>query len=144
MQTFVPGYLASIKLTLDPDGTPIENDLTVVGNVIAMEFNRAVLNKAVFGQKYSNSIAGQITGTISCSGHVSVETLPLFLPMIESDTPLAFEIVVGETGGTVDAGIYTGFVAITSYSIDDDAEQEWEWNLDGATSGDVTFTPPTP
>lgn len=47
VQTFVPGYQAEI--IFDVGGS--DADLTVVGNVLSMDFTKNVLPKPVFGQQ---------------------------------------------------------------------------------------------
>lgn len=136
--TFVPGYMAAIEI--GPDGT--ETDLTVVGRVLSLDWSRVSLPKPVFGQQYVNTVPGQISGSLSAGGHISVEILPELLPLLEADAPLPFTIVVGETGGTIDAGTYTGFVSPTGLGHSDDAQGEWEWTFDGDTDGPVTYTAP--
>ena len=140
MQTFVPGYLAEI--ILDVGGA--DTDLTVVGNVLSMDFSKSVLPKPVFGQQWRNSASGQISGSVSAGGHVSVETLPALLPLLELEAPIDFTIYVGTAGGAIDAGEYEGSLIVGSLSISDDAEGEWEFTIDGETNGPVAFTPPVP
>lgn len=135
--TFVQGYLASIEI-----GTTTELPLT--GRVLSMDLQRGTNPKPVFGQKWINTVPGQIGGTLSAGGHVSVEMLPEILPLIESDVALDFRIYVGEEGGTIDGGAFAGKLNSSGISISDDAEGEWEWTFDGAVDGAVTFTPPTP
>ncbi len=140
VQTFVPGYQAEI--IFDVGGS--DADLTVVGNVLSMDFTKNVLPKPVFGQQWRNSASGQISGSVSCSGHVSVEILPLLLPLVELETPIDFTIYVGTEGGGIDAGQYAGALVVGSLSVSDDAEGEWEFSIDGETDGPVLFTPPIP
>lgn len=140
METFVPGYMAEIILDVGGSNT----DLTVVGNVLSMDLTKNVLPKPVFGQQWRNSASGQISGSISCGGHVSTEILPALLPLVELETPIAFTIYVGEAAGAIDGGQYAGTMVVGSLSISDDAEGEWEFTIDGETDGAVTFTPPVP
>ena len=139
-QTFVPGYQAEI--IFDVGGADV--DLTVVGNVLSMDFTKATLPKSVFGQQWRNTASGQLSGAISAGGHVSVEVLPLLLPLILLEEPLAFTMYVGTLGGAIDAGEYAGDLVVGTLSINDDSEGEWEWSIDGETDGPVLFTPPIP
>ena len=134
--TWIPGYMSSIEIGTD--------DLTVVANVLGLDLAPAVLPKAVFGQKYRNSTGGQISGSLSVAGHMTVEVLPLFLPMVESDESLDFVMYAGEEGGTIDGGSFTGKIRISSLSIPSSADGEWDWSLDAEFDGPVTFTPPAP
>ena len=137
-QTFIPGYLAEIQLTL-PVATDV--DLTVVGNVLSLDITKSVLPKPVFGQQWRNSAAGQLSGAISAGGHLSVEIAGDLFDLIETQIPVEFEIHAGDTTAGIDAGTYTGEVVTGSLSISSDAEGEWEWTLDGETNGPVVFTP---
>ena len=134
--TWIPGYMAAIEIDT--------NDLTVVGNVLSIDISKVVNPKPVFGQKWRNSASGQLSGTISAGGHQSVEIIPLFLPMMEKETPLAFTIYVGDEAGTIDAGEYAGNLILSSYQTGDDAEGEWDWTLEGELDGPITFTPFVP
>ena len=134
--TFVQGYLAEITI-----GTASE--LALTGRVLSMDLQRGSNPKPVFGQKWINNVPGQIGGTLSAGGHVSVEMLAELLPLIESDVSLDFEIYVGDTTGTIDGGSFTGKVNASGISVADDAEGEWTWTFDGAIDGEVKFTAPT-
>ncbi len=134
--TFIPGYLAEIEINLV--------DFTIVGNVLSLDFAPTVLPKPVFGQQYANAIGGQITATLSASGHLSTEILPSLLPLIESNTSVDFTITIGEAGGTIDGGTFSGKLVASGLSITDDATGEWEWSFDGTTDGPITYTAPTP
>lgn len=138
-QTFVPGYLAEIKLTLPASA---EVDLTVIGNVLSLDISKSVLPKPVFGQQWRNSASGQLSGSISAGGHLSVELAEDLFSLIEANVPVAFEIHAGDATSGIDAGTYTGEVVTGSLSISSDAEGEWEWTLDGETNGPVVFTVP--
>lgn len=140
MQTFVPGYMAEV--ILDVGGSDV--DLTVVGNVLSLDFSKSVLPKPVFGQQWRNSASGQISGSFSVGGHVSIETLPALLPLVELQAPIEFTMYVGESGGVIDGGEYSGSCVVGSLSVSDDAEGEWEFTIDAETNGPVTFTPPIP
>jgi len=135
---FIPGYMAEIKVTI-PVATDI--DLTVVGNVLGIDITKSVLPKPVFGQQWRNSAAGQLSGSISAGGHLSVLIADDLMTIIETETPIPFEIHAGDTASGIDAGTYTGNVVPGSLSITADAEGEWEWTLDGETDGPIIFTP---
>jgi len=133
--TFVQGYLAEIEI-----GTTTELPLT--GRVLSLDLQRGSNPKPVFGQKWINNVGGQIGGTLSAGGHVSVEMLAELIPLLESDVSLDFKIYVGEEGGVIDGGAFTGKINASGIGLSDDAEGEWEWTFDGAIDGAVTFTPP--
>jgi hypothetical protein len=133
--TFVQGYLADITI-----GSADELKLT--GRVLSMNLTRGSNPKPVFGQRWINKVPGQIDGTLSAGGHVSVEMLSELLPLIESDVALDFTIYVGEAGGAIDGGSFTGKVHSSGITLEADAEGEWEWSFDGAIDGAVSFTAP--
>ena len=136
-QVFIPGYLASVELTL----AAVPVDLTVIGNVLSLDLSKNALPKPVFGQQWRNTASGQLSGALSLGGHLSVEHAGTLLDLIVSEEPIPFVIYAGEEGGTIDAGSYEGNCVVSGISISDDAEGEWEWTLDADTDGPVTFTP---
>lgn len=137
MQTFIPGWQASIEL-----GNP-SVDVTVFGNVLSFARTRASLPKPVFGVQFRHEIPGQASGTLSCSGHVSAEGLPdlenLFATSAAGSVP--YVIQVGALGTDTDGGLYQGLAAITEFSIEDDAEGEWDWSISATLDGAPNYTP---
>ena len=133
--------MAEIQVT-GPVATDV--DLTVVGNVLSLDITKSVLPKPVFGQQWRNSAAGQLSGSLSAGGHLSVEIAGDLMAIIEVETPIPFEIHAGDTTAGIDAGTYVGEIVPGSLSISSDAEGEWEWTLDGETNGPIVFTPAVP
>lgn len=135
-QTFIPGYMASISIDSE--------DLTVVGNVLSIDLTKGGLPKSVFGQQWRNTASGQISGSISVSGHLSVEIAPLLMPLIEAETPIPIVVYMGDEGGAIDGGSNAGNIVVTGLSESADSEGEWEWTIEGELDGALVYTPPTP
>ncbi len=135
-QTFVPGWQTAITINTE--------DLTVVGNVLGFTRTRASNAKPVFGTDFRHEIPGQAGGTLSASGHVSVEKIASLETMFGSEVGVAYSIQAGTAAGATDAGAWTGILVITEYTLDSDAEGEWEWTINATLDGEPVYTPPTP
>lgn len=133
MQTFIPGWQATITISAD--------DITAVGNVLNLTRTKASLPKPVFGTPFRHEIAGQSAGTLSCSGHMSAEVAPKLEAIFNSPGNLPYIIQIGELGGDTDGGILAGDLNITEYAIDDDAEGQWSWALSATMDGAPDYTP---
>jgi len=134
--TFVPGWETEVTINLI--------DVGVIGNVLSFDQTRAGLAKPVFGSPARRELPGQRSGTLTASGHVSVEKLADLQAMIESDVSLAYVINVGIADGALDAGAYTGNLVVTQLTLDTDAEDQWSWAIAGNLDGAPLYTPPTP
>lgn len=132
--TFIPGHQTTVTLN--------SADVTAIGSVLSLNLTRNVMTKPVFGSGSARSLGGQRSGTFSASGHVSVEQLSDLVAMFESDSPIAFSIQVGEAAGATDAGTYTGDCNVSSFSLEVNADGEWEWSIQATTDGDATYTAP--
>lgn len=135
-QTFVPGWQTAITINTE--------DLTVVGNVLGFTRTRGSNAKPVFGQDFRHEIPGQAGGTLSCQGHVSVEKIAALETMFGSEVPVAYTIQAGTLAGPADSGAWAGNLVITEYTLDSDAEGEWEWTLNATLDGEPVYTPPSP
>jgi hypothetical protein len=98
----------------------------------------------VFGSPFRNEIPGQASGSLSVQGHVSVEELPVLEAIFDKTTAVAYTIQLGTVGGPTDAGSHAGNCTITGYTLDTDAEGEWEFTIDATLDGAPVYTPPTP
>ena len=98
--TFIPGYLAEVKVGADQ----LEGNL-LSGTLVQ---SKNVMYAAVAGDQEPVTIAGQINSTISVSGLVSTDDVAKFNTAFESNAVLAFVWGIGDTSGTPDAGEYTG------------------------------------
>lgn len=135
-QTFIPGWETTITINTE--------DLTVVGNVLSFTRTKASNPKPVFGQPFRHELPGQGGGTLSANGHVSVEKLPALETMLALTIPVAYTIQVGTLAGPTEAGDYAGNLVITEFTLDTDAEGEWEWTLNATLDGEPAYTAPTP
>ena len=46
--------------------------------------------------------------------------------------------------GPTDAGLYAGMCVLSDYTISANADGEWDWSIEAQTSGEVSYTAPTP
>ena len=100
--------------------------------------------KPTFGSAYAFSLGGQKVGAFDASGHVSVEKLPELEAAFVSDAPIAFSLQIGDAAGATDAGLYAGNCVVGDFTIEANADGEWDWSISCTTSGVVTYTAPTP
>lgn len=135
-QTFIPGWQTTITINSE--------DLTIVGNVLAFTRTKSSQPKPVFGSPFRNEIPGQASGTLSAQGHVSVEKVQALEDIFNSTDSVQYTIQAGTSGQATDAGVWTGQLVPTSYTLDTDAEGEWEWSLEATLDGAPSYTPPTP
>lgn len=135
-QTFIPGW--ELTFTID------SKDFTVVANAFGINRSKASLPKPVFGTQDRNAISGQISGTMSAGGHVSVEKLPDLEAVFRSEIPVALTVQVGTLAGATEAGDYAGNIVVNTYDLATDPEGEWEWTFAADIDGILAYTPPTP
>ena len=135
-QTFVPGWQTTITINSE--------DLTVVGNVLGFTRTKASNPKPVFGQDFRHELPGQAGGSLSAQGHVSTEKIAGLETMFNSEVPVAYTLQAGTPAGATDAGSWAGNLVITEYTLDTDAEGEWEWTINATLDGAPTYTPATP
>lgn len=133
VQTFIPGFQATVTLNSD--------DISAIGNVVSLNLTRNVMVKNVFGAGSANSLGGQRSGTFSASGHVSAEMIGNLVAMFEEDSSIDFSIQIGEASGATDGGTYTGKCNISSFTVEANADGEWDWSIQATTDGAVTHTP---
>ncbi len=131
--TFIPGYLGTVTLNTD--------DITAIGSVVKLGQTRAVMSKPTFGNPWGNVLGGQRLGSFSANGPIAAEQISDLQDAFDANTPIAFELQIGEASGATDAGIYSGDCVIGSFTIDASADGEWDWSIDAQTSGTVTYTP---
>lgn len=134
--TFIPGYLGTVLLNAD--------DISAIGSVVSLTKTRNIMTKPTFGSPYAFSLGGQKIGAFSANGHVSVEQLGDLEAAFNSDAPIAFSLQVGDAAGPTDAGLYAGTCVLSTYTIEAAADGEWDWSIEAQTSGEVTYTAPTP
>lgn len=133
--TFIQGYLGTITINSDP---------IVTANVLNFNQTANIMSKPVIGAPEAFALRGQISGTVSLQGHVSVEQLPELQAIFDSLVPVAFTIQVGDGSGATDAGLYTGLLVLGNLNLTATADGEWDYTADGQTSGTTTYTPATP
>jgi hypothetical protein len=134
--TFIPGWETTITINAE--------DLTVVGNVLNFVRTKSSQPKPVFGSPFRNEIPGQAGGTLSAQGHVAVEKVQALEDIFNANTSVAYVIQAGTAAGDTDAGQWAGNLVVTSYTLDTDAEGEWEWSIEATLDGAPTYTPPAP
>lgn len=133
--TFVPGSLGTVTFDTDP---------IITGQTLNFQRTKNVLQKAVIGTPAGYAIPGQLTGTFSVSGHVSVEQLPELETSFAKTTPVPFTIQVGDAAGATDGGLYTGSCVFHTLGVEVSGDGEWEYSVECATTGLPVYTPPTP
>ena len=134
MATFIPGYLAEVKIGADQ----IEDNL----GSGTLTLSKNIMTKTVAGTQEPTALAGLMTATISVSGHISVEDVAKFNSAFESNTVVAFIWGIGDTSGSPDAGEYTGNFLVESFSAAFDADDEWTFTLDAIVDGAATYVAP--
>jgi hypothetical protein len=131
--TFIPGYLGTLTVNAE--------DISAVVANATLTLTRNALSKPTLGQAWGFALSGQRSGTVSYSGHLSVEQAAALNAIFMEDLPVDFSFQMGEGGGETDAGTYTGKCVITSLAHEVAADGEWDWTLEATTSGPVTYTP---
>ena len=132
-QTFIPGWETAITINSE--------DLTVVGRVLTFTRTKASNPKPVFGSPFRNELPGQAGGSLSAQGHVSVEKVAALEAIFNSNVSVDYEMQAGTVGGPSEAGQWTGKLVVTEYTLDTDAEGEWEWSLNATLDGAPLYTP---
>lgn len=132
---FVPGSLGIITFDTNP---------IITGQTMDFQRTKGVLNKPVIGTPAGYAIAGQMSGTFTVNGHVSVAQLPLLEVSFAKIVPVAFTIQVGDAAGVTDGGLYTGSCVFHTLGIEVSGDGEWEYSCECATTGIVVYAPPTP
>ena len=122
MATFVAGYLAEVTIGADSlEGDLGSGTLTISTNLI---------DKPVAGSQKVVSIPGLKRGTMSVSGHISVENWAKFNTAAESNAVVAYVFQIGEAAGSSDVGEYAGNMRVESISAAFDADDEWSFSMD--------------
>jgi hypothetical protein len=134
--TFIPGHATEATINLV--------DIGITGNVLTLQRSRSSQPKPVFGSDFRREIPGQGSGTLAIEGHVTVEQIGDLETIYASQVSLAYVIQVGEAGGDTDAGTFAGNLVVTDYSLESDAEGEWEYSLSATLDGAPVYTAPTP
>jgi predicted secreted protein len=134
--TFIPGYLGTVTLNAD--------NISAIGSVVSLKKTRNVMTKPTFGNEWGFSLGGQKIGAFSASGHVSAEQAADLEAIFASNAPIAFSLQVGEGSAATDAGLHTGNCVVSDYTIEANADGEWDWSIDAQTSGALIYTPASP
>jgi predicted secreted protein len=134
--TFIPGYLGTVTLNLE--------DISAIGSVVSLQKTRNVMTKPTFGNPWGFSLGGQKIAQFSANGHISAEQAAALEAAFASDLPIEFSLQVGEGSGVTDAGLHTGNCVLSSYTIEANADGEWDWSIEAQTSGTVVYTPASP
>jgi predicted secreted protein len=134
--TFIPGYKATVTLNAD--------NISASGSVVSLSQTRNLLAKPTFGSTHQHSLGGQRLGTFSANGHVSAEQVADLQSAFDSDAPIAFSLQIGDAAGPTDGGMYEGDCVLSDYTIEANADGEWDWSIEATTSGIITYTPAAP
>ena len=129
----IQGFL--VELTLDG------NIIDVYCNDVALARAKNVMAKATMdGTGVPTQLVGLSTGTLSMNGQVDTAGQTVLEATWAKDTKVAFILVVGD-GGTIDAGTYEGFLALSTFDVEAAADGLWNFSLSGDTDT-VSFAPP--
>lgn len=134
--TFIPGWQTTVTLNAE--------DVSAVGSVVRLQKQRQVMTKPTFGSPAGFSLGGQRIAQFSANGHISAEKAAALEAMFAADEPIAFSLQVGIGSSDTDAGLHTGLCVISNYTIEANADGEWDWSIEAQTSGEVTYTPASP
>jgi predicted secreted protein len=134
--TFIPGYKATVILNAD--------NISAIGSVVSLSKTRNLLPKPTFGNEYQHSLGGQKLGTFSANGHVSAEQVADLDAAFSSDAPIPFSLQIGDAAGPTDAGLYEGDCVLSDFTLEANADGEWDWSIEATTSGAITYTPAAP
>jgi predicted secreted protein len=130
--TFIPGYLGTVLINAE--------NVSAIGSVVRLNKRRNVMTKPTFGNPWGFSLGGQKIGAFSASGHISAEQAAALEAAYDAGS-VAFSLQVGEAAGATDAGVHTGNCVISDYTIEANADGEFDWSIDAQTTGTVTYTP---
>lgn len=131
--TLIPGYLATVTLNAE--------DVTAIGGVYRLNLNRTVNTKNLAGSKWAGALGGQQHFTFSAQGSLSAEKAAALNAAAIDTGRIAFSLQVGEAAGATDAGVYNGTGEISNFTIDGNADGEFDWSLDLQSDGAVVYTP---
>ncbi len=117
------------------------------GNVITLYLNEAsydgkrnVLTKPTMdGTGVPQKMIVQDDGSASMSGQVDTVAQALLEASYAKQVPVSFKITVGD-GGPLDAGSYSGDVALSGRTVSTSADGTWDFIL--TTDGFLAYTPP--
>ena len=135
---FIPGN--EVTFTVDAQTISLSADS------VAVAFGSNTLAKPRFGVPAAGSVGGQKSGTFTCSGHGTVEDLPLIMAIRDATGGASVPVVVnyGDAAGPTDAGSDAFDCAIGEITWDASADGQLSWALAGIIDGVPTYTPGTP
>lgn len=132
MPTGIQGYLGTITLN--------SVDISAEGRVVRLNKTRNVMTKPRFGSQWSASLGGQRIANFSAQGHVTADKIADLEAMFDAES-IAFSIQIGEATEASDAGVQAGVCIVSSYTIEANADGEWDWSIDAQSDEAVTHTP---
>lgn len=130
--TLIPGYFATVTLNA--------TDVTAIASGYNLKLSRTVMTKNLAGTKWAASLGGQQNYSFSVKGSLSAEEMAGLLAAADAGR-IAFSFQVGEASGDTDAGVFSGTAEVSGFSIDGEADGEFDWSADLQSSGAVTHTP---
>lgn len=130
--SFIPGYLGTVTIN--------SQDISATGSVVRLALSRTVMTKPVFGSAWGKSLGGQSLGAFSASGHVDTEKVAALNTMFSTGA-VTFSLQVGQADAATDGGLYSGTCVISNFTIEANADGEWDWSIEAQTDGTVTYAP---
>ena len=132
---FVPGYLTKVTV----DGV----DLDGFAAQAVLAFQKGDNDKAAFGSQYVTKIGGQITGTLTCAGHVGWSIIEgLWTAFTKAEVAMIFETHPDDITKNVSWALTTVMTAFTPG--DADAPGAVDFSREADVSGAPVPTFPTP
>ena len=137
-RTFIPGY--EVTFTVDAQTISLSAD------TVALAYGANTLAKPRFGVPAGGATGGQASGTFNCSGHGTVEDLPLIQAIRAASGGLSVPCTVlyGDQAGASDGGLDTFDCVIGEVTWDASADGQLSWSMAGMVDGEVAYTAPTP
>ena len=132
MASFIAGYLTAVTIN-----SVVYTPITASGTLTR---NKNVMTKAVAGSQTPGTLAGQLTGSFSVSGHVTEELINGMNVAWLLNAPFAYVFQIGTPGVGVGGGAYGGNCIIESLNYAFDADDEWTFSMDCVLSGAQTYT----
>jgi len=130
---FVQGYFA----TLTVNGAPLE----VYTSDATLTLTSETLDKTTLGVSNRQYIPGLHDGTVAVQMHLDTAGVVAVQAAFAATAPVTFVFRPGKLGGP-DAGQWDGDMIVTDIEITGSVDDNWQMNLSGQITGDVTFTAP--
>ena len=131
--------LQGFYVTLTLDGTNITAQLESAD----LERSKAQLKKSTMdGNPGAEYLPGEQTSTLTMVGFIDEAGLNGLEQSFAKNIEVPYSLFVGDATESLDAGLYSGNVTLTRFTVRASGEEVWRFELDGQ-GGAATYTPPT-